>query len=231
MNYTREETIRRLEESKRDIPLIYRESVVNYRGKTMDTGEYYTEVAAEWLLDHLELFAQIKTITRGASYRVAGHDGIPMRLDSNRGEELIAMAMKRQGVLPIVGRILDYQTPLKNERDERAGKIDLLAYDGATLRILELKAPESTETMLRCVLEGYTYSKIADRAKLLSDFDLPADTAVEACPFVFRGGEQWDEMQHDRPRLKKLIAALNCRPFYIVKEKENGNVKYSVMEE
>ena len=171
MKYTREQILLKLEENSSDMSLLYKEPCVNYRGKTADTKEYYTEVIAEWLLERLYLFDRIKTITRQSSYCMGGeeHDGIPNRSNSNREEELIAMAMKRQRTLPVVGQVLDYQTPLKNVQKDEAGKIDLLAYDGKTLRILELKKPDSMETMLRCVLEGYTYLQTVDKEKLLRD--------------------------------------------------------------
>lgn len=130
------------------------------------------------------------------------------------------MAMFRQGALPGAGRVLDYQTPLKGRRADHAGKIDLLAYDGRAVRILELKAPDSTETMLRCVLEGETYRRTVDAEKLLADFGLPPATPVRASPLVFYGGVQWQEMQEDRPCLKQLMARLDSRPLYI-KEVQN----------
>ena len=220
MSYSREQIRLRLDEMASDMPCFYQKGCINYRGKTPDTKEYYTEVIAQWLLEHPELPDQIKTNTRQSSYRIKGHDGIPDHPDSNREEELIAMAMKRQGVLHGVGQVLDYQTPLKNVRKDKAGKIDLLAYDGTTLRILELKEPDSKETMLRCVLEGDTYLRTVDQAKLLADFGLPADTPVVACPFVFHGGFQWSEMQGDRPYLKRLMTQLNSKPYYF--SQENG---------
>ena len=227
MAYTRKQIIERLEKISADMSLFYKSGCVNYRGRTSDTKEYYTEVIAEWLLDHLPLFGQIREITRQSPYDVEGHDGVPDNPNSNREEELIAMAMKRQGAMGIVGEIIDYQTPLKNCRKDKAGKIDLLAHYGKTLRILELKEPDSKETMLRCVLEGYTYLKTANKEKLVSDFDLPSDTAVLACPFVFRGGSQWKEMQQDRPYLKRLMAALDSKPYYVREE----NNSYVVTEE
>ena len=218
MGYTREEICLRMADLSVNMSLLYKDDSINYTGKTTDTKEYYTEVIAEWLLEHIDLFEEIKPITRKSSYRMEGHDGVPDNPNSNRTEELIAMAIMRQGVLTLVGQVIDYQTPLKNVRKDKAGKIDLLAYDGTTLRILELKEPDSDETMLRCVLEGYTYLKTVDKAKLLADFDLPDDTVVESCPFVFKGGFQWNEMQQDRPYLKKLMDIIRSNPYYITEE-------------
>ena len=78
-----------------------------------------------------------------------------------------------------------------------------------------------------CVLEGFTYMKTANTEKLLKDFNLPADTNVVACPFVFLDGEQHKEMEEDRPMLTKIMHLLNSKPYYIIKE----NDKYKVVED
>ena len=149
--------------------------------------------------------------------------------------EIIAMKLfdfsQNQGkVFDIIGKIIDYQTPLKNVQTDKAGKIDLLAYNEKenpkTLRILELKKIDSKETMLRCVLEAYTYLKIVDKAKLLKDFGLPENTKIKACPFVFYGKEQYKEMQQNRENLGQLIKRLGVEIIYL--KEENG--EYSVIE-
>ena len=233
MGYTRKQIILHLEELSSNMPLLYKKGCINFRGKTSDTKEHYTEVIAQWLLEHLNLLEQIPSITRNSSYFVAGHDGKPDDPNSVREEELIAMAMKRQGSMSIVGEVVDYQIPLKNVMKDTAGKIDLLTYDGETMRILELKTPDSKETMLRCVLEGYTYWKVLDKAKLIKDYDsffgkaIPENAPIEASPFVFQGGSQWKEMQQNRPYLKQLMVTLNSKPYYIL---ENDGI-YTVVEE
>ena len=114
-----------------------------------------------------------------------------------------------------VGKILDYQVPLKNKRSDQAGKIDLLAYDGNVLRVLELKKPDTQETMLCCVLEGYTYLRTADTRKLIADFDIPAGTPVKASPFVFENSLPYQEYFAERPKLKQLMGLLDSQPFFI----------------
>ena len=212
----------------------YKRKVVNYRGTTSDSKEYYTEVVAEWILKNIYLFDYIKPITREKSYKADSHDGKNKDNDSNREEEKIAMKLfelsQNQGkVFDIIGKIIDYQTPLKNIRADKAGKIDLLAYneEEKILRILELKRPDSKETMLRCVLEAYTYLKVVDKDKLLKDFGLPKNTKIKACPFVFYGKEQYKEMQEDRKNLKELIEKLEIEVIYL--EEKDG--EYSVVKE
>ena len=238
--YSKDEIKKKLEVAKSEMWKFYSQDFVNYRGKTSDKErDYYTEIIAKWLLDNIELFNDIKMISRENSYKVDSHDGKIKNEKSEREEEIIAMKLfdfsQNQGkVFDIIGKIIDYQTPLKNVQTDKAGKIDLLAYNEKenpkTLRILELKKLDSKETMLRCVLEAYTYLKIVDKAKLLKDFGLPEDTIIKACPFVFYGKEQYREMQaikDDRKNLGKLIEKLGIEVIYL--KEENG--EYSVVKE
>ena len=223
--YSKDEIIKIMKEAKSDIKNFYKKEFVNYLGVTSDTKEYYTEIIAEWLLDNFYLFNTIKMISRESSYKVDSHNGIIKDENSNREEEKIAMKLfdysQNKGVtFDIIGKIIDYQTPLKNVQKDDVGKIDLLAYNEKekTLKILELKKPDSKETMLRCVLEAYTYLKIVDKDKLLKDFGLPKDTILKTCPFVFVDGEQYKEMQQDRKNLKELMKKLDVEPVYLKEE-------------
>jgi len=230
--YSKEEIIKKLEESKSKMGQFYNENFLKYIGETSDEEGYYTEIIAGWLLDNIELFNNIKMISRKSNYKVKTHDGIIKNEGSKREEEKIAMKLfelsQNQGkVFDIIGKIIDYQTPLKDIQTDKAGKIDLLAYneEEKILRILELKRPDSKETMLRCVLEAYTYLKVVDKDKLLKDFGLPENTKIKACPFVFYGGEQHQEMQKNKENLGELIKELGIEIIYL--KEENG--EYSVV--
>jgi len=214
MGYTRNEIIVMAQEASKDISTFYKSNFINYRGITSDTHEYYTEVVAEWLLLNMNVLDGIKPIPREASYYTPSHDGFTEKINSNRTEERIAMEMFKQGEIADFGKIIDYQTPLKNKRSDKAGKIDLLSFENNTLHILELKEPESTESMLRCVLEGYTYLKIADHPKLLDSFKLSKETAIKTNPLVALNGHQHDEIEEGRPNLCKLMKLLDTKPFY-----------------
>ena len=211
MAYTREKILNECEKAFENISTFYQAGVINYRGVTSDTDELYNEVVAEFVLNSFnEFVVGIKRIRREETYKTTSHMGNKIPSD-RRLEEKIAVEMfnmSQQGkVFEHIGKIIDYQTPLKNTLKDKTGKIDLLAYDGNTLRILELKKP---------VLEGFTYmTTIKDNAKFLYDFDLPIDTEIVACPFVFYDGEQYQEMQEDRPNLKTLMQKLNSKPYYI----------------
>ena len=231
--YSKDEIIKKMEVAKSEMWKFYSQDFVNYRGKTSDKEGYcYTEIIAKWLIDNIELFNDIKMISRENSYKVDSHDGKIKNEKSGREEEIIAMKLfdfsQNQGkVFDIIGKIIDYQTPLKDTQKDKAGKIDLLSYNEneKILRILELKRPGSKETMLRCVLEAYTYSKVVDKAKLLKDFGLAEDTVIKACPFVFYGKEQYREMQQDREHLKDLIEKLGIEVIYLEEKNEEYSIK------
>lgn len=143
MGYTRSEIRAQCEKAFVNKNTFYKKGFINFRGKTTDTKEYYTEVVAEFLCEHLsEYMNGIECISRKSSYKTKGHDGV-YDPGSNREEEKIAMQIftqsKNHGAFDLIGMIEDYQTPLKSTVGDEAGKIDLLSFDGRVMRILELR--------------------------------------------------------------------------------------------
>ena len=73
-----------------------------------------------------------------------------------------------------MGNIIDYQVPLKGKQSDKIGKIDLVGYSEQNRRfsLIELKyhPSGSQETLLRCVLELYTYYKFLDKERFKADF-------------------------------------------------------------
>lgn len=209
---------------------IYQEFVV-HPGVIKGTDTPSTEIVAEFVLNNLKQFeGNIIPITRETSYWTDTHtienDHKNSHEEENitREEEHIALDMyKKNHDTPLdhIGRIIDYQTPLKNEQIDIAGKLDLLAYDNGRLTILELKDHDSTESMLRCVLEGYTYflnlknsEKFIDDFKKANKIDQNINCRITVSPFVYRFGNQFKEMQSPHPKLQKLMNTLNITPYY-----------------
>ncbi len=216
--YTKAEILSLCCEAAEDIKNFYKQDFINYRGVTSDTKELYSELTAEYVTENIDKFLNsIPIITREESYRTVTHEG-HYNADSGRIEEITAVKMFNQSKLEEfehIGKIIDYQTPLKNKRSDETGKIDLLSDDGSSLIILELKKPDSSETMLRCVLEGFTYLKTVNKSKLLLDFGKPDTYGLSAAPLVFRNGSQHREMTEGRIKLKKLMKLLNIKPYYV----------------
>ncbi len=228
--YTENEILETCKATLKTPEQFYNAACVNYTGKTSDTKIPYTEVIAEFLCKKENFDKYVNGISKlpreKSPYKTDTHNGA-LNENSNQEEANIAKQMfnfcDKGGSYSKIGKIIDYQTPLKNELSDKAGKIDLLAYDEATntLRILELKKPCSNETMLRCVLEGYTYLKTVDQKKLRENFnseklEIPENASVKASPLVFKGSKPYNEYQKDRPHLKKLMKLLESEPIFVV---------------
>ena len=224
--YTKDEILAKCAEALQEPSSFYKKEFVDYTGVCSDLRVPYTEIVAEFLCEHIEEYkAGFEVITREKSYYTGTHDGC-YEESSNREEEKLAMDMYKYcqagGKYGVIGKIIDYQTPLKDVQGDKAGKIDLLAYDDddLILRILELKKPDSTETMLRCVLEGYTYLRTVDKNKLIEDFRKDAgvkmweNVRLVASPLVAKGGNQHSEYLKADSYLRKLMGKLGVEPVF-----------------
>lgn len=227
IEYSEKDIILKLNKYSKDISNLYKKDIINYRGYTSDTKIKYTEVISKWLLDNIDLLEDIKKIKRKNSYKVPSHNGIYLGINSNRKEELMAMEMFRIGKLPLIGKILDYQIPLKNQRCDDGGKIDIVSIDDNNIvHILELKKEESRETMLRSVLEIYTYFKTIDIEKFLLDFNLCSSSSIKCSVLVCFNGCQYRELNSkESVFLKKIMNKLNITAFYYIKENNNYTIK------
>ena len=155
-----------------DINNLYNAECVVRKGKTNITKEFYTEIIAHELLRNLTKFENIKPITRTKTYCRENHFNIEFNYnESNRNEEIFAKRITGLS-LKEIGMILDYQIPLKGSRNDKGiGKIDLISFnkENNNLHLIELKYKNNNETLLRAVLEAYTYYKIVDKDKLIND--------------------------------------------------------------
>lgn len=173
MKYDEQFTIDEYQNYVKSKPIdsFYTEKFVNWKGKTKDTDNYYTEVIANELLQNLSILNAITRISRTKSYKVNSHNKIEINLNSNRQEEIFAKRLAYLN-LDYLGKIIDYQIPLKNIQKDKIGKIDLVSYNSDSKRfyLIELKYNGNNETLLRTILEIYTYSMMVDETKLLDDF-------------------------------------------------------------
>lgn len=162
------------------IDQLYKSSILNRRGKTTN-GELFTEVIAEELLrlDIKNRLKEINEVVRENGYRVTTHDGVVTtghkEEDSNRKEERVAIQLfnlSQSGkIFNGIGRIMDYQVPLKNSSaDKGLGKIDLISLVDDCMVLIEFKINENRETLLRCVLEIATYYQVLSKSKFLNSY-------------------------------------------------------------
>ncbi len=184
MAYSRIEIQEKVDEALKLPEKAYRRAVWNYRGPR--AGDRYTEIAAAYIKDkYLSVLLGIRQILR-ENYKTTKHGlliseeynpEIPLEetkpVDTDQIEKW--MAKKLYGKkLNILGRVLDYETPLSRVDSDNAGEIDMLAHnaDSGETYIIELKRLGSNETLLRCVLEVFTYWRIAHKENLLKSFGI-----------------------------------------------------------
>lgn len=130
----------------------------------------YSEVIAETLINDNFIKDWLNLIPVRPEHFKINHPNTDENVDAlkitNRKEEILAKLLFYQGNVDGLGYIFDYQTPLKATQNDSYGKIDLLGYnkDNKCYSVIELKyrPSGSEETLLRCVLEAYTYYRLLD---------------------------------------------------------------------
>ncbi len=238
-NFTKEDLLGKCKDAMMNSALFYgRSFIVSEDGLKDDHHTYRTEVVAGFILENISEFRKrISTIDR-EKYKILTHNG--EETDSNQEEKNLAKKLFKQSEFdnkkyPYIGMIADYEVPLKKCNEDRGvGRIDLLSLnnDEKTVYILELKKKSSRESMLRCVLEAYTYSRIVNKSNLFDSFGIPQDYNLQPSPLVFKGGVQWeqiDEMRRgNRPKLMELMRELDVKPFFLDGPQEDGTYDVSL---
>ena len=170
------------DEVKRFAANFYKAPIVNYKGYVkgaiQEDKNRYSEVISSTLLSKNLLKAWKELTHVRPNHFDTRHDhseSVEMEQlqGTNRKEEILAKLLFYQCEVNGLGYIFDYQTPLKADRNDSYGKIDLLGYnqDDKCYSVIELKyrPSGSEETLLRCVLEAYTYYKLLDLKQIKSD--------------------------------------------------------------
>ena len=162
-------------EAKRFAANFYKAPIVNYKGyvngRTQEIKNRYSEVISSTLLSTslLKTWKELNPV-RANHFDTDHTHSEKVELEklqgTNRKEEILAKLLFYQREVAGLGYIFDYQTPLKATKNDSYGKIDLLGYntDDKCYSVIELKyrPSGSEETLLRCVLEAYTYYKLLD---------------------------------------------------------------------
>ena len=215
---------------------LYKDGCINFIGVTKDSKENYSKVIVDYLVQHIDEFKKElnKTVViRETSYKTNNHTGksdfdFNKRPRGERREEKIAHAMycQYQETPAVFGKILDYQIPLKKQKtDLRLGKIDLLSSIKETktkpgrIYFLELKKDSSDETLLRCILEAYTYSKIVCKKKLCNDFNV----SFENCEFIIAPlVYKLDHFEKQLEYVMPLVEKFDCPVEFFVWDYKEG---------
>ena len=134
-------------------------------------------------------------------------------------------------------KILDYQTPMRDTSNDNEKNIDLVGTDGKNLYLLEYKRMISEESLLRSVLEVYSYRRLINEGinKFASDFGYDETDVIPAI-IMMEGSSQWKSYQKQSPDspIISLMKELGVKAFVIKPEKEfveNQAMKIALAEE
>ena len=171
----------------------YKVPIINYKGHVTDKSKVnntrYSEVIADTLVSKGYIKTWLELEPLRPNHFDTGHNhsesvDINKLQISNRKEEILAKLLFYQRDVKDLGYIFDYQTPLKAVKSDSYGKVDLLGYNSKDkcYSIIELKyrPSGSEETLLRCVLEAYTYYKLFDLNQIESAQDHNGITELRA---------------------------------------------------
>lgn len=212
--YSISTTVERLERALETIDTFYNAACLNWSGKTIE-GLDYSEVISESLLRLVikGKLSRIAPIYREESYKTKTHDG-ETKTRTSRREEICAKELYNKD-LPYIGKVIDYQVPLKANQTDRAGKIDLVAFrkKSKNVFIIELKFNGNKETLLRAALEIATYYRMLSRNNFLASYKEFAGLKfhdVRKALLLANGARSYEEARdlERLPNLKRLMQEL-----------------------
>ncbi|MHB9071712.1 MAG: hypothetical protein ACYC54_15240 [Sedimentisphaerales bacterium] len=214
--YNESEIIKEIGLAVSNLSSLYTKPCIKYKGKTKDTKEFYSEIASKELLSIgiNELFSDKIKIPR-ENYKVF-HTG-KINKTSNRDEEILAIKLKDKE-LEYLGKILEYQIPLKSKGDDKGvGKIDLVSINNSEHKvfIIELKAEGNKEGLLKAILEIVTYSYQLNEDAFLKNWGIPHNKPIIKSVLLEKESLSYNEAceLEIRPNLRELIKSLKVESF------------------
>jgi hypothetical protein len=122
--------------------------------------------------------------------------------------------------LRYLGHVLEYHIPLKSRNsDKGAGKIDLVSIDYKANKafIIELKAKNNKEGLLKAVLEIATYERQLNMDNFRRDMNIPHEIAINKAVLLEDGSQGCAEACSlaKRPYLRSLIKHLGIGVFLL----------------
>ncbi len=179
------------------------------------TGVRYCDWIAKWISESADSIALLDEGLRKRSFRIDDHHGqISLQTSVEQiTEKRIIRAIYNDQRLPILGRIVDYEVSLKEVRDASHGDIDLLCDTGDAALCVEAKKPKSSESILKAILQAFTYTSLVStaRGRFLADFNLPHTYKLTPAILTYCSAASGDQLKNleSSPRLLELLKLLN----------------------
>ncbi len=180
-------------------------------------GVGYTEWIAEWIASSFEGIQLVTDGLRARSFRVADHRG-QIKLGTGieqLTEKRLVRAMFNAAELPLLGRVIDYEVPLKDDEAAAHGDIDLLCTQPDSCLCVEAKKPQAGESILKAVIQAYSYTSLVStrREFFLESFALNRQLCLAPAVLTFASAQSGRQLTAlgSYPRLLGLIGLLNAR--------------------
>lgn len=187
----------------------------------------YAEANLPELNDQFSLFERIPPRSHRKSYVIPSHQKqrpLPAPGEKKRRkEEWICISMYWQSPDRgySFGKLVGYQIPLKTPggtENDGLGKIDLLAQNGDTATLLELKQANSREHPLRAFLEAYTYWKQLGGEKaehFLKNSDAVHASILDKAVVFYRGSQIADKLIHSSEAMTQFLRKLQVKCYFV----------------
>ena len=163
-SYTKDETLAELTSVlEKGTDFLYKSNPVNWKGCIKGTNIPYTEEIIKELYDrnilvHGVIIDGINEIKREESYYTKSHAPLvnDRNENSNRDEEIFVKELFTNNPFEAeLGKVVDFQIPLKDKLDDSAGKIDLLTFMQKQVeRVLEHYKADFYEYDTKMILDG-----------------------------------------------------------------------------
>lgn len=218
---TQKEVQAAVEEGLKKPQSLYNKCCVNWTGKLNENQEPYINYIAKLLIDNIEKIRRIKPIERKKLYSNKDRNGNIERI-TNRGEEIFAKILfnsYKDKNFSDLGKIIDYQIPLKADakKDSEStgvGKVDLFSFSEERKKIyfIELKAENAKDTLLRCILEAYTYTRQVNYKKFCDSYDClkqmkneEQDDVIVPIVMIFEGSKAHNMYKNENSQYSNVL--------------------------
>jgi hypothetical protein len=211
---------------------LYAAGFLNYEGKTEDSKISISEVIADELIKNYDQVSKIgrNTLirrTRPFNRDHKGYINVKARMQGSEqleyieyNEKCLAVALYNSNDSYCLGEIFDYEVPIKETNTDKYGRVDLVSKDALnrSIKLIELKIKpknKNGETLLRALLEIYTYYKLisSSHKKFTEDYNLSRDEYPRFQPAILTDREALSGQIllniRKYPRIQALISKIN----------------------
>jgi len=178
----------------------------------------YSDDIANIIINNFHLINLVKKDLRQNNFKIDDHCG-----QAQLSTPIVQFTEKRflralfnfanEKPLEYIGKVIDYEVPLKGKRGAQHGDIDLLTCNNNNLFVIEAKKHNSSESILKAILEAFVYTKLVSSVKrnFYASFGLNIKLTLTPAILTFKSatsGKQLISLK-DYPNIKRLLFFLN----------------------